>query len=145
MGGPKAVFNGPQEAVADIPIPFEGEHRIDKMLQHLGPGQQALLGDVAHQHQGCVLSFGDPLQGSGAFAYLGHRTGGAGQLAIVQGLDAVDDGNGWPQGLQFLQHQLEVGFGQKAQGVPNGGPGLSQALPAQFHLLGRFFSADVQH
>ena len=33
----------------------------------------------------------------------------------MQRLDAVDHGDGGPQGLQLLQHQLQIGFRQELQ------------------------------
>ena len=59
MGGAKAVLDRPQQPVAGEAIPLEGEHRIHQMFEHLGAGQQALLGHMAHQHQGRVLALGD--------------------------------------------------------------------------------------
>ena len=161
MGGAEAVLHRPQQAVAGEAVALEGEHRIHQVLQHLGAGQQPLLGDMAHQQQGGVLALGDALQGGGAFADLGHRARRAAQLAIVEGLNAVDDRHGGPQGLQLLQHQLQVGFGQQLQAgcgrrrapvLPvrrAGGPGplplLRQPPPAQLHLLGRLLGAHIEH
>jgi hypothetical protein len=80
----------------------------------------------------------------------------------VQGLDAVDDRHRRPQGLQLLQHQFQVGFGQqlevtgarrhrgltaraRLQAHLNNLLHAGQAPPAQLHLLGRFLGAHVEH
>ena len=49
MGGTETVFDGPQQPVTGEPIPFEGEHRIHEMFEHLRAGQHPLLRDMAHQ------------------------------------------------------------------------------------------------
>ena len=50
----------------------------------------------------------------------------------MQCLNAVDDRHSGAQGLQLLQHQFQIGFGQQLQlRRPPGKP-----LPAQLHLLG---------
>ena len=141
MGGAEAVFHGPQQPVAGEAVALEGEHRIDQVLQHLGAGQHPLLGHMAHQQQGRVLALGDAGEGGGAFAHLGHRTRCTGQFAVVEGLDAVDDRHGRPQGFEFLQHQFQVGFGQQLQLAAVA----TEAAPAQFHLLGRFLGAHIQN
>ena len=115
MGGAEAVLHRSQQTVASEAIALEGEHCIHQVLQHLGAGQQPLLGDMAHQQQGGVLTLGDALQGGGALAHLSHRARCTAQLGVVEGLDAVDDRHGGSQGLELLQHQLQVGFGQQLQ------------------------------
>ena len=150
VGRPKTIFGRPQQAVAGKAIPLKGEHRIHQVLEHLGARQHALLGHMAHEQKGGVLAFGNPGQGRSALPHLGHGARGATELGVVQGLDAVDDGHRWPQGLEFLQHQLQVGFGQQLEISPLSSGDLcsgnfSQPAPAQLHLLGRFLRTHVEH
>ena len=142
MGCTKAVFDGPEQPMTREAIPFEGEHRIHEVLEHLRAGQHPLLGDVTHQQQRCGLTLGQPLQSRRTFPHLTHRPGGTGEVRVMERLDAVDDRHGRPQGLQFLQDQLQIGFSQQLQ---VGGPCTRQPLPAQLHLLSRFLSTDVEH
>ncbi len=79
--------------------------------------------------------------------------GRTGQFGVVQGLDAVDDRHRRPQGLQLLQHQLQVGFREQqkvgiARGLNplasgSGSSSMRQPTPAQLHLLRRLLGAHV--
>ena len=101
------------------------------MFQHLRAGQHAFLGDVAHQKQRDVLTFGQPLQGGRTFTHLTDRPRRTGEVGVMQRLNAVDDRHSGAQCLQLLQHQFQIGFGQQLQlRRPPGKP-----LPAQLHLL----------
>ena len=81
MGGSETVFHGPQQPVTGKAVPFEGEHRVHQVFQHLGSSQHSLLGHMAHQQQGCGLAFGQPLQGGGTFPHLTTEPGALGRLA----------------------------------------------------------------
>ena len=96
---------------------------------------------MPHQQQGGVLTLGHALKRSRTLPHLGHGTGGTGQIAVMKGLDAVDDRHIGLQSLKFLEDQIQIGFRQKLKiaGV------CGEALPAQFHLLGRLLSAHVKH
>ena len=153
MGGAEAVFHRPQQPVAGKAIALKGQHRIHQVLEHLRARQGALLGHVAHQQQGGVLALGDASQGGGTFPHLGHRTRGAAQFSVMEGLNGVNDRHRWPQRLQLLQHQLQIGFGEQLKISPCIGfasfgfasARLRQATPAQLHLLGRLLRTHVEH
>ncbi len=89
---------------------------------------------MAHQQQGDIQPFGQALQGSSALTHLGHRAGRTGQFSVMEGLDAVDDRHGRPQGFQLLQHLLQVRLSQQLRAITR--TGATQPAPAQLHLLG---------
>ena len=131
MGGTEAVLDGPQQAMTGEAVSLEGEHRIHEVFQHLRAGQHAFFGDVAHQQQRDVLAFRQPLQGSRTFTHLTDGPRRTGEVGVMQRLNAVDDRHSGAKGLQLLQHQFQIGFGQQLQlRCPPGKP-----LPAQLHLL----------
>ena len=96
---------------------------------------------MPHQQHCRGLAFGQTLQSGGTLPHLTNGTGCTGEIGVMEGLDAVDDRHGGPQGLELLKHQVQIGFRQQLQiRCPSGEP-----LPTQLHLLGRFLCADVQH
>ena len=76
----------------------------------------------------------------------------------MEGLDGINDRHRWPQRLQLLQNQLQIGFGEQLKISPSFGFAsfefasfwlnrrrLGQATPAQLHLLGRLLRTHVEH
>ena len=108
----KTVFDGPHQPVGGVRVAFEIQHRVHHVLEHTRASQRALLGDVPDQNDGGAGAFGHARQMGRAFAHLGHRARGAGQLVRVDRLDRVHDHHG---GLQFVdrgEHFFQLGFGQ---------------------------------
>ena len=52
VGGAEAVLHRPQQAQGVVAVALEGQHGVDHVLEHPGPGQRAVLGDVADEHDG---------------------------------------------------------------------------------------------
>ena len=115
MGGPETVLDSPKQAMAGEAVTLESEHRIHQMFKHLGTRKRALLGDMAHQQQGSVLTLRQSLQSSRTFPDLGDGTRCTGQFGIMQRLDTVNDRHLWPQSLQFLKNQFKVCLRQQLQ------------------------------
>src|SRR5256886_13006093 len=70
--GAEAVLRRPQDAVIERALPLEAQHRVDDVLERLGTGDAAALGDVAHQeHGGTPLSSG-PHQPRPTTPHLAH-------------------------------------------------------------------------
>ena len=61
-------------------IPFEVEDGIDHVLHQLGPGDLAVLGDMADQHEGAAARLGEAHQGVRRRA---HRLPSRGSLQPV--------------------------------------------------------------
>ena len=51
-GRAEAVLDGPQQPEGVVAVALEGEHGVDDVLEHPGPGQVAVLGDVADEDDG---------------------------------------------------------------------------------------------
>ena len=58
LGGPEAVLHHPQQAQGVVAVALERQDGVDHVLEHAGPGQRAVLGDVAHQHDGAAAALG---------------------------------------------------------------------------------------
>ena len=140
----KAVLDGPHQPEAAVRVAFKIKNRIDHVLQHTRASQRAFFGDVADQHDGGATGFCRAREVGSAFAHLRHRTGRAGELLGIHGLDRVNDCNVVPlvglgrlQGgqdffkLDFSQH-IDLGARQ------------AQALGAQRDLCATFFARYVQ-
>ena len=56
VGGAEAVLDGPQQAQGVVAVALEGEHGVDHVLEHPGPGEPAVLGDVADEHHGAAAA-----------------------------------------------------------------------------------------
>ncbi len=50
VGRPEAVFDRTQDTELVAAFALEVEHRVDHVFEHLGPGDLALFGDMADQH-----------------------------------------------------------------------------------------------
>ena len=110
------------------------------MFQHLGTGQGAVFGHMPHQEQHSAGLLGKARQVSGAFAHLGHATGGRGDLLGVHHLYRIHH-----QHLGFVllrggDDGLHIGLGHQAQLVG----GQLQPLGAHRHLLQGFLPGDIQ-
>ena len=58
-----------------VTVALEGQDGVHHVLQHAGPGQAALLGDVADEHDGRVALLGLLHQAVGALPDLHHGAG----------------------------------------------------------------------
>lgn len=141
VGGTEAVLHHPQQPQRAVAVALEVHHGVDGVLQHPRPGQAAVLGDMADQHDGGTAAPGDRHQGVGGLTHLGDRAGHAADPVVIERVDRVDDhqrrgGLGQPS-----QHHLQPGLGQHVQLVADG----VQALGASLELIGRLLGGDVEH
>ena len=91
VGRPEAVLDRAQDAQEAVAVALELQHGVDQVLEHPRPGDRAVLGDVADQHDGDVVAFGQPQQAVGRFAHLGDAARRRRQVGGVQRLHRVDD------------------------------------------------------
>ena len=124
-----------------VPVAFEGEHRVHQVLQHLGSGQGAVLGDVAHQHQRRAGALGPPGQQGRAAAHLAHRARGGFELRVEQGLDGIHQEQGRLHGLGGLQDAPHIGLGEQVDGRVL----RAQAPGPQLDLAFTLLAAGVEH
>ena len=91
VGRPESVLGRPQQAQRVVPVAFELQDRVDHVLEHPWPGEAAVLGDVADEHDGhvAVLRFDDQALCAPSDLADTAREGGRG--GVVDRLDRVDD------------------------------------------------------
>ena len=85
---------------------------VDHVLQHTGPSQGALFGDVANQDDGRTGGFGGTSEVCGALSDLRHRTWRRGELVGVDRLNGVNDRNVGTLALQGGKNFFKLNFGQ---------------------------------
>ena len=56
VGAPEAVLDRPQQPEGVVAVALERQHRVDDVLEDARPGQRAVLGDVADEHDGDVAA-----------------------------------------------------------------------------------------
>ena len=135
------MLDRPQQPESVVAVAFEGQDGVDQVLEHPGPGQAPVLGDVADQEHGEGPTLGLADQPMGALAHLYHRAGGRPQIGVEHGLDGIDDHE---VGLHLVEpgdERGEIGFTGQPQGIDKG----IEALGPQPHLLERLFGRHVQH
>ena len=133
----EAVLDRPDHAVRVVALPFEVQHRVHHVLEHLGTGQAAVLGDVADQHRRQVLSLGGEEQLRGRLADLADRARGRRQLRGVHGLDRVDDQQRRFEPLDFVEDALGARLCQKIERRVADAETLAAALHLVLGLLAR--------
>ena len=125
-GGAEAVLDRGQDAQRMVPVAVKGQDGVDQVLDGPGPGQVAVLGDVADQDDGHPGGLGQPGQPVHTRPDLGQAPGRARELVVGDGLDGVDDHQG---GLMAHDggldgHHIVPGQGQQVLGhrADPGGP-----------------------
>ena len=138
--GAEPVFHGPQDAVAVVPLALEKEDDIDHVLEGLGPGQRAVLGDVADQEGGDLAALGETEDLVGRLPDLADRARARGHLGRENGLDGVHDEDLGREPLGLGQDAFEVGLGQKIEPpVPD-----AQPVAPELDLLQGFLAGNVE-
>ena len=91
LGRTEPVLRGANESERCVALAFQGEDRVDEMLERLRPGQRAVLRDVADEDDRDPLPFRQLHQPERRFADLADAPGRPLELADGRGLDGVDD------------------------------------------------------
>ena len=79
-----------------MPVPVEGEHGVDQVLDRTWPGQVAVLGHVPDQEKGDPAGLGHASQALDAGAHLGQAAGRLGERRVRDGLERVHHDQGGP-------------------------------------------------
>ena len=139
-GGTKAVFDAPEHPVGATVLAFELQDHIDNMLQNLGPGDGAFLGNMADQDDGDTCRFGKAQQLGRHFLDLAHAAGGGVHVLAVHGLHGVHNHQVRGRFFCLLENLGHVGLAvdEDAGGVA------AQTVGPHFHLLYAFFTGDVE-
>ncbi len=94
---------------------LEREHHIDEVLEELGAGDVALLGDVADEDDRDRSGLGQVLEAGGDLANLAHRTGDGVEIVAGLGLNRVDDDELGGALLELGHHRVARGLGQQQE------------------------------
>ena len=136
----KTIFVPPQGAKAAVATGLQHQEAVDHMLQYLGSGEGAVLGDMADQHQDSAGLLGEANQQRGALAHLGDAAGSGLDIRQVAHLNRIDHQYFWFQLFGSGNHGLDIGFAKHLQFVGR----QAQALGAQGNLRQGFLAADVE-
>src|SRR5262245_61907804 len=124
-----------------VPFAFEIEDRVDDVLEHLGPGETAVLGHVSDDEHRHVLTFCREQDLRRCFAHLANTTWRRLHLQREDGLDRIDDEERGPQAYELLEDAFETGLGEKVQRrAANPEP-----LASQLDLMLRLLARAVEH
>jgi hypothetical protein len=134
------VLDRAQHPEPGVAVALEVEHHVDEVLEHPGPGDRALLGDVADDDRGDVAGLGDPDQRGGDLLDLGDAAGHTLDTRGADRLDRVDDQQCGPGLLDVGEHGAEVGLGREVELVVDA----AGAVGAQPHLARRLLAGDVE-
>ena len=85
------------------------------MLEDLGAGEVAVLGDVADEERRDVLPFRGEQQLRRRLAHLPDAAGRGLELEREHRLDRVDDDQRGPQPRDLLEDPLEAGLGEQVE------------------------------
>ena len=91
VGRAEAVLGRPQQAHRGVPLALEADHRVDQVLERLGPGDRAVLGDVPDEDDGDPVALGQVHQAQRRLAHLADAAGRAVELVDGRRLDRIDD------------------------------------------------------
>jgi hypothetical protein len=130
-----------QDAERVAAVALEREHRVDHVLDHLGAGDLAFLGDVPDQQQRRARLLGMADQGAGRRADLADRAGGGIEVVRPERLDRIDHHQvGLARLAEGGEDVGEVGLA----GEQHGGLRQPQALGAQADLGGGLLAREVE-
>ena len=110
------------------------------MLQHLGPGQGAVLGDMPHQQQHGTGLFGKAGERGGALTHLGHTAGSGLQGGQEHDLDGIHHQHPW----LFLAGQIQDLLHIRLCRQPQLFLGQLEAVRPHGHLGQGFLTGDVE-
>ena len=122
-------------------LPFKVEYTVHHMLQNSGPGDGAVLVDMAHHKDRDAAALGQLHQCHGASLHLGHAAGCGGVFAVTERLDRVRDQHIRFDRLGSLQHLAEIRLTQQQEVVR----GHAQPLGPELDLGLALFAGYIQH
>src|SRR5919197_73216 len=136
----KAIFYRAQNARIERRLAFEVESRIDAVLERLGSGDAAALGDVTDEQDRRARVFREAHETRRAFAHLPHVAGRALERFGVGRLHRVEQHNARLELRGVVHDRLEARLAENVDGARL----LLQPIGAQSQLIRRFFARDVK-
>ncbi len=115
VDGAEPVLHGPDHPEARVAVALEVQYDVDDVLEHAGPGDRAVLGDVADEDGGDVAGLGHPDQGRRHLLDLGDAAGHPLEVGGTDRLDGVDDQQARSHLVDVGQDGAEVGLGREVE------------------------------
>ena len=134
LGRAEAVLRGAQEAQAGRPVALQRQHGVDQVLQGLGAGDRAVLGDVAHQHDRDPVALGQLHEAQGRLPDLAHAAGRPIELVHRGRLDGVNDEQRWVFSSGELHDPADFTLGDNPDALPRRSIEQAQARGPQANL-----------
>ena len=106
----ESIFMTTQGAVATSRWTVQHHEAVDHMLQHLGPGDSAFLGDMSHEHNDDVVLFRQARKKRGRFTHLGDRAWRGIEGLHLHDLNRIKNDNLRPLAFNQLRDNLRTGF-----------------------------------
>ena len=97
-------------------LPFEVEHRIHNVLEHLRAGEAAVFRHVSDENGRNVLSLGGEEELRSRFTHLSDAPGRGLKLHREDRLHRVDHDERWLQARDLLQDALDAGLREQIEG-----------------------------
>ncbi len=135
------VLHRADDTVRVVLLALEIQHRVDDVLERLGSGEVAVLGDVADEERRDVLSLGGKQQLRRRLAHLPDAAGRRLELEREHRLDRVDDHERRPEPGDLFEDPLEAGLGEDVERRALD----AEALAARLDLVLGFFARAVEH
>lgn len=138
---PETVLHRAQNPAPARAVPFEGQHRVDEVLERFRPRERAVLCDMADQDDRHVLFLREPLKDQRGRPNLSDGARRRGNGLRDDGLHRIDDHEGWRKRFRLPAGELGVGLREDEE------VGHERVEPprAESHLPRRFLSGDEQH
>src|SRR6056297_10794 len=107
----EAVFDGTQQPEGITPVTLEIEHRVDHVLDHLGPRNLTFLGDMTDKnHRGTGL-LGEPYQALRGSPHLADRARRCIKCVRPERLNRIDNDKVRPRTIRRRRQNIsEVGL-----------------------------------
>ena len=122
-------------------VAFKLQHRINRVFQHFGTGDGALLGDVSHDENWDAAFFGIFQERGGTFADLADGAGRTLHVFDAHGLNRIHDEELRSHILQLGEEFLELRFAEQQDVFLV----RAESVGTQFDLLFAFLPADIEH
>ncbi len=123
-----------------MPVALEVQDDVHQVLQQAGPGDGAVLRDVAHEQRGHAPLLGGPDQRARHLADLRHAAGRALDLRGGHRLHRVEDQQGRLDLVQVAEDGGQVGLGGQIEVVVE----RADAVGAQPHLARRLLAGHIE-
>ena len=94
-----------------VAFPFKVEYGIGDMFQGFRSSNSAFFGNMTNNEDRRVCTFCQLHELQGTFTYLTDATRGGCQMAGKDGLDGVDDHQGWFQTCKGLGNHIKLNRG----------------------------------